>query len=327
MHKRNEEQAGIVSFVVTLIMMLVISLLVIGFTQVSNRTQREALDHQLSTQAQYAAESGINKVKQAVKADVLAGTNTLKDDCSNTGVYAITQALSATDNVSTTCILVNPTPSDIVVTPSQTKSVTIPLTSTAPLSSLTFSWAPEGENANASGCSMTGSFSSTVGATCTFALLRVDLMKTPATIDSASVAGSNNVKTFYLQPKAGSGSASVDFATITQPGTIVGAPCDSDCSVTFTNLGGVSYYARMSTIYRNTQGVSVSGIASGVAAKFIGIQAVIDATGKAQDVIKRIQVRYPIRITYGDAPYAVQSDAAICKRFTVGSGVFDSNCN
>lgn len=45
-------------FMITIVMMVVISLIVVGFTQVANRNRRQSLDRQLSTQAFYVAESG-----------------------------------------------------------------------------------------------------------------------------------------------------------------------------------------------------------------------------------------------------------------------------
>ena len=56
----KQSESGIVSLMMTLVIMLVISLIVIGIAQLSRREQRQALDNQLSTQAFYAAESGVN---------------------------------------------------------------------------------------------------------------------------------------------------------------------------------------------------------------------------------------------------------------------------
>jgi Tfp pilus assembly protein PilX len=57
---REDKQAGMVAIMVTMILMIVISLIVVGFAQISRRNQRQALDRQLSTQAFYAAETGVN---------------------------------------------------------------------------------------------------------------------------------------------------------------------------------------------------------------------------------------------------------------------------
>ena len=62
-----KDDKGLVSFMITIIMMLVITLIVIGFTQVSNRNRRESLDRQLSTQAFYAAESGVNEALKVLR--------------------------------------------------------------------------------------------------------------------------------------------------------------------------------------------------------------------------------------------------------------------
>jgi Tfp pilus assembly protein PilX len=62
---RHAEQ-GLVSIVVTMIFLIVLSLIVVGFAQVARREQRESLDRQLSSQAFYAAESGINIAKSAI---------------------------------------------------------------------------------------------------------------------------------------------------------------------------------------------------------------------------------------------------------------------
>src|SRR6056297_3601709 len=56
----RNNQAGFVSIIVASILMVIMTLITIGFTQLMQREQRQALDRQLSTQAYYAAESGIN---------------------------------------------------------------------------------------------------------------------------------------------------------------------------------------------------------------------------------------------------------------------------
>ena len=61
MSKRINED-GVVAIFVTLIIMIILSVVTIGMVLLSSREQRQALDKQLSTQAFYAAESGINDV-------------------------------------------------------------------------------------------------------------------------------------------------------------------------------------------------------------------------------------------------------------------------
>ena len=63
-----------VAILVTMNLMIVISLIVLGFAQISRRNQRQSLDRQLSTQAFYAAETAVNDAADLIKTAVQAGT-------------------------------------------------------------------------------------------------------------------------------------------------------------------------------------------------------------------------------------------------------------
>src|SRR5580698_3119973 len=80
--KNLNNQTGLASFLVTLIMMIIISLVVLGFAQIARHEQREALDNQLSSAAYYAAESGVNDAVNAIQNDNYLGLNpTGKSTC------------------------------------------------------------------------------------------------------------------------------------------------------------------------------------------------------------------------------------------------------
>jgi len=336
MHKRNERQAGIVSLIVTLVMMLVISLVVIGFTQVTNRTQREALDRQLATQAQYAAESGVNKVGTIIDNAAIVQTKT-KTTCDNNGVYAIgngyySPTINSTNNVSVTCVLVDTRPSDIRVSANQTSSTIVPITvvkqdgTPRNAGSLTFTWQPESQSDTPDCSSFNVSFPASA-ADCNFGLLRVDLVRGNAAGDADALMGATT--SFYMKPTSGAG-ATYTLNNASPKGNIVNADCSpkTTCTATVTlndawNIG--NFYARLSTLYHAAPTVVIDAPGD---ASFEGAQAVIDSTGKAQDVLKRIQVRYPIGVRHDDTipPFALQSDATICKKFTnIGSSIVD-NC-
>ncbi len=78
-HNLNRNQSGIVAFTVTLIMIIVIAMITIAMAQISRREQRQVLDKELSSQAYYAAESGINDTKNAI---INHGFNVSNDQCS-----------------------------------------------------------------------------------------------------------------------------------------------------------------------------------------------------------------------------------------------------
>ena len=108
------DQRGMVSFLVTFIMLLVISLIVVGFTRVASQNRREALDRQLSTQAFYAAESGVNAFLNASKTDPGLLTTT-RGTCDTTNA-TFEKTLSTNPKVSVTCVLVDPLVPHIEVT-------------------------------------------------------------------------------------------------------------------------------------------------------------------------------------------------------------------
>ena len=63
-HKLNQNGASAIMF--AMVFIIVISLLTVGFATLARRDQRAALDKTLSNEAQYAAEAGVESVKEYV---------------------------------------------------------------------------------------------------------------------------------------------------------------------------------------------------------------------------------------------------------------------
>jgi Tfp pilus assembly protein PilX len=143
----RKDERGLVSFMITLIMMMVITLIVIGFTQVVNRNRRITLDRQLSAQAFYAAESGINDVVKQIKTDgytVQSQTNCTSGYYASKLVYKLNSGTST--DVAYTCVLVNPVVPDIRTQASAAESKVVDIepsdansTNLTPIE-LTFTW-------------------------------------------------------------------------------------------------------------------------------------------------------------------------------------------
>lgn len=339
MHK---DERGLVSFMITLIMMLVISLVVIGFTQVANRNQREALDQQLSSQAFYAAESGVNEAISNIRT-ALASGNTIQTQTTCAGHDYPAAQLSTDPVVEYTCVLVNPLAPDITTSATSQSSTVAPLDlansdgSSATPASLKFTWSvASGGSTDPADCTGTaGQFKpNTASYACGYALLRVDLLQyDPASNSPAQLLG--DTASFYMQPvNGGSGSYSLtDFST--QKAAVVPAACNSGtgtCSATLNVSGGAAaqyYYARVSTLYHDTDKLVIDGVSSsGTDLWFKDSQAVVDVTGKAQDVLRRVQVRVPLQnFSNQNLPEgSIQSSAAVCKQFTAYSGFFSDKC-
>jgi Tfp pilus assembly protein PilX len=346
-HHSPTDQRGMVSIMVTMIMMLIISLIVIGFAQVVRRNQNEALDRQLSTQAFYAADSGVNDTVKTIKAVLAAGgAPTAKTNCDPSAAYPANPVLqsdsSGNPTVSYTCLTVDPNGPDIQLTAKNGASAVVPINSTqadgTPMNtaSLDFSWQVDsGGNTSTAACNDAGgAFPPTTGATswgCDFAVLRVDLMQdTGAAPDAATLAG--QTVTYFFKP--GTGAGSVTTSSFAAPQAVIGvANCvGSSCKITLTLSGGAQgqkYYTRLTTLYRDAPTVTIAGtLTNGSTAHFSGAQAVIDVTGKARDVLRRLQARVPLTAQADSTlpSNSLQTTGSICKRYTAAPGLFQDSC-
>jgi Tfp pilus assembly protein PilX len=338
MKKLHRSETGIASLIITIVMMVIISLIVVGFAQISRREQKGSLDRQLSTQAFYAAESGVNDVK-ALIASLPPSSIVPKTTCADTatapapekaayGGTKLTYTLSGDNSVGYTCILVSPYVSQLVKQQAADSDWVVPIVpsdSTGAASSandLTVSWTPQTGSGPAAGCAVSNP---TVAArsNCNYSLLRFELV--PITdVSRDGLRGNDMVSYFY--PVAGCGGASCGTVSYAPTGNNSGvkqtkAQCNpGSCTMTITGLpaspGG--YYARIHAMYVGTT-VTITGTNASGAVKFAGAQVQIDSTGKAQDVLRRIRVSYALTGSK-DGSYAqdaIESRDSICKRFAV----------
>lgn len=334
---RHQKQAGMVAIMVTLILMIIISLIVLGFAQISRRNQRQALDRQLSTQAFYAAETGVNDVAKLIKDATATGTPVAaKPDCASTGAgfYSLTPVIDAASKVEYTCLTVDPTPSTLVYGSIGSTSTVVPLiAASGTISSVKFTWQSKDATATpANSCPTTTSsaFSTTSLWTCGYGVLRFDLVPTTGSLSLSGLQGAT--MTSFLVPlrPASAGSPNPTAYTTGGGNNRLGVVCsNTNCTMTINGLTQSQYYLRISSIYKEVSLQIVASDSGGAAVKLQGAQAVVDSTGKAQDVLRRIQVRIPLSgsSTNKLSDYAIQSTEAICKRFSVMDGFFRSDAN
>ena len=350
-HDHLNEQ-GIVSIVVTMIIMIVLSLIVTGFAQLARREQREALDRQLSTQANYAAESGINALKAALP---FISTDS-RTDCSNpdnvsVGAGAPSNPFKDSDlgnNASYTCVLFNKKPKsliyqdvnsdDAIVAPLSLKSSAgVPIA----LNNLTISWKAKNgsttiKESNLGVFPVATSWNNSIG------ILRLDLIPIPdsGVITTQDLDNNQKTKSFLLQPQKINGETTKSYSAITSGG-VIGVKCNetanSGCVLTITDLTLNNYYLRMRSIY-NTSSVTLNGntVAGGgeTTSGFSGAQIEIDSTGKATDVLRRIKVRIEdpssslgsiSSLTFPE--YVFSSSESLCKQLSLAPGSSTNACN
>lgn len=338
-------QSGMVSLVITMIMMIVITITVLGFSQIARREQRQTLDKQLSSQAYYAAESGVNAAMSVVNSRYLALGNAPPDKTScrednHPGEYDLfsgnANVIDSDTNTSYSCVLISAAPTTISydISPT-TSSKVIPIRSSgAIIDSLELSWTPSDEgvlNGPVGVCSDASKSLPSVGDwTCAYGVIRIDVV--PIT-DLRRTGLLANTFTAFLAPDAVS-TGPVTYApgngissgTPVNPGVSVitanqgarpAASCDTRmCKVRIVGLPANSYFARISTLYRPTT-LSITANSGASPVGLQGVQAVIDSTGRSQDVLRRIQVRVPLSSSDANLhnDYALETTNGICKLF------------
>ena len=326
----QQRQSGLVSIMVTMVFMIVLSLIVLGFAQVSRRNQRQSLDRQLSASAFYAAETAVNDVRNLIKT---AGDPPPKTSCSNGGLGGYYHSLDTLSSLNTnaklsyTCVLVNPAPKSLPYTIANTGTV-IPIKSAGnPLGSITITWNKSGDSTTSlAGCD--GSLRQVDNWNCSYAALRFDLVRTDGVMTMSSLQ-SGTMGSVFVPVSSGGTTNNITFAGNGGSNRVDVACTNTDCHATIDHgLGGSQYYMRISSLYYNSTNIQITAAdTSNNPVGLYGALVIIDATGKAQDVLRRVQVRAPVRDSSENAAsdYALESSDSICKRFKVMTGYFASD--
>ncbi len=339
-NKKGHNEQGMVSFLVTLIMMLVITLIVVGFSQVTRHNSQEALDRQLSAQAFYAAESGINVTQNTIVNYIktndpanLATKTTCINDYDPTSAPGSSPIAPLAGGVGYTCVLVNPKPDSIKLTATQQDSVIVPIKAQANLKSLTITWAKQ-DNTTKTACAAAtdGQFASASswGADCDLGLLRFDVVQNPASTAQNATTLANNTISLFLTPRGShNGSVSVSFGGGTTAYIASGfddkngsGSCSSGtCRVTIRLPDNTpNYELRTTTLYKDTgtNSLTITGVTNSGTATFSGAQAIVDVTGKDQDELRRIQARVSLFSSDTSTPAnALAGSQDICKHFAL----------
>jgi hypothetical protein len=346
---RRTDEKGIVAIIVTLIMMLVISLIVLGFAQVTRRNQREALDSQLALQAYYAAETGVNDITNGLATSL----PTDRTDCGQflyngqmlPRALKVDPADAAHPEVATTCLLIDAHPPKLVADdiPDTTGSVmwNIKSTSGNNFGSLDLSW--EKDPGGSGACNVAYDSYPPVGQSgwaCDHALLRMDIVRTSdinahlnATTDpDAARKLAAATATVYLHPSDNGTPVSIagfsSNVTAYQGGCKIVPPgpgtpsCKVRISFTTGNSQSNNYYVRLTALYADAKNVVLGGTdTAGGVVRFDNGQIVVDSTGRARDQVKRISVRIPLTKASTTEPiFGLLGAGGVCKDILITGG-------
>lgn len=293
--------------------------------------------------------SGVVKTDDIASADGGVGTGEIRVQQSS----SVNEGGESTDSAldqAYTCVTMQLDTDDYVGTLSANESVLIPLVSTAATSNVLIEWFSRDDITNTTGAVYP---STTVGSqpllqqtdwpTDRPSVLRTQFMQVGNSFrltdfDSTNSSSESNANTMFLYPTtSGNTSANMvgrdlrrDDSGETVPDTQTNTPFPTRCTTSVasggyacsmslqlpTPVGGGDAaigYLRLSSFYVGTHfRVSLGGV------QFRGVQPVVDSTGRANDVFRRVQSRvdlYDTSFPYPDA--AVDTTGDFCKDFGV----------
>jgi hypothetical protein len=157
----------------------------------------------------------------------------------------------------------------------------------------------------------------------------------------------NNTYTAFLYPNS-SGSVSTNPSQYSQSsyaggtstdgtatGQIVSGNCNTGsqphyCNVQVTSLGQASYLLDLGALYGSARVTITAYGNDGSQLRMENAQTLVDSTGKAQDVLRRIQVRIPDHNNYDHPDNDLQNGGNICKQLglvPISVGSNSDGCN
>lgn len=333
----RENEQGFASIVIAIVLVLVLSLTTIGFAQLMRNEQRSALDKQLSNQAYYAAESGINDASKAINngfSEAKTECGPLPADDNRSGAAQLkTSSVGNNSGASYTCLLINPFPDELKYLIYKEEPRATQITGANPsnpaetvlINSIVVGWEDESANTSFAPNPDPGYRFDTATAWKHTGLLKITL--TPLT--SAGINRDKLTKetyTAYLYPNTSSPSNPPTYSYGSglnkDGGVILNGNChvnnrtragQSYCAVEITGLASGNYLMTMSSVYQNSKVTVLAKGEGGSALKIKNAQTVIDSTGKAQDVLRRVQARISTRNDYVP-PAGTEAALSICKQ-------------
>lgn len=310
-----KDERGLVSMVVTVLIMLVISLIVLSMARNANREQRQALDRQLASQAFYAAESGINDAIEYLK----NGGDPVNSGCSLPSAWPGPSdgVIDIDSDVAYTCLQFDATPTEIQldsvpeIGANKSKKVHLEAASGL-LGNLTLTWKQTGASEGFGSCpDLTDRRfipnQEFLDRECGAGVLHIGMIGDP---DSPTM---NDYFMAFLVPTNNPTPGSIAFGSANQPsnqGAIVSGGCDSATGLCTANINVPKNKVvfHVSSIY-STNDLTISRDGG----EFINGQVLIDSTGRATDVLKRLQVRVNLENSYPLPANALFSQQDICK--------------
>jgi type II secretory pathway pseudopilin PulG len=337
--KLSKDQSGLAAIIVVLIVIVLLTMIVFTFARISQRNQRQVLDRQLDTAAYYAAESGINDAREWIRQNPTAVKETCDMPPPEPGwPNASEEGKLDGEELSYPCVLVTPVPDSLKYDNVESgDSRVLPVKPIGGnLSSIEIAWQEVGGGTNFS-CP---SNNPKEDWNCDPGILQIDLIPLQQGSSINRDYFINRTMTVFARPSAGSvdENGTVGYATARgfgNQGATVSAKCNSassskHCRLKIENFSDPGFtpnsaYIKVTPHYKSAD-IEVCSPECGSASEgLVGAQWVVDSTGRAADVLKRLQVRLSAETYENNQPVfsnAIHTAQSICKRFEIGDGVY-----
>lgn len=303
----QSEQSGMTAIMLAMFLAIVISLLAVGFATLVRKDQAETLDKTLSYQAQYAAESGVNRITSYLDNSVSPAT---RESCggalSNPSDTDAPNSSFDVGQAQVTCAVWESGIDDIVLEPTTNDPK---FASFKGVDAINISWFSEGHYGNP-GSKIPDN-------------LDLDKPILAVSISPKNNFSDVNTKRFYIVPsnsECGDGADSKTYSYSSNKGDVFCAKvtASDNANITISELDdGVEYYINVNPINGSgSKKVTINGTTPGAFKNTS--QYKIDVNAKAQDITKRVVVYYNPSGTPGK-PYVVNipSGGTICKDYKV----------
>lgn len=346
----SADSTGLASIVVVFMLVIVVSLMSLGFAKLMDRATQQALGNNLASAAEYAARAGINEAIAYVKTNPSPPATPECDTLIKPGQPLATTALSSLGDTKVTCLLIDASPLDVAyqnITPNKSQLVGF-VPANGPRK-IMVSWQSHDRAKNQFVPDSAGQqlFNETEWGSNNYApVLRLALY--PVRDDNRLNDIDSDSRVFFLYPKVSSGGSVTAFSYDTKSGSLISVKCsnpsaqpldsgsfvgsaDYDCNAVIDGMNASKYkkyIIRITPMYAAADVKFKANDASGQAINFNNMQYVIDVTARSGNAVKRLQARVESSAT--SAFYSVlKPDAnnlpeqalrvaqAVCKRFVV----------
>ena len=343
LRQTKNDQSGAASMIIVVFMTIILTIITIGFLRLALNEQRVSTDDDLTSRAFYAAESGIEDARRAIREN-LGGTLTdaelNADTCDVPSPARYTDVLSsqAEFDIGYSCMLIDFTPESIrsdLSSANQTRQYEInpvnPSGGTTNIGTIRLEWhmdapAPDGDGDVGAGVNLRGGQTNIprFGNWSFPAMMQVSFLNYPtgsfgrADIRDLSVwlsPGNGGGTTGNVMP-GGNPNAAID-------GEVLVASCannnnDFACSMEFDMSGlpaNRQLEMRLTNLYRPTSIEMTMETPGGAPLLFDEAQAVVDVTGRAGAVFRRVEAILDLSSPDLLPDFAIQAGSDICKDF------------